>query len=391
MTERRALLILVAGEPAVFSEQSRTEGEHRTLAHPPGAALLGWAARDYDYWLGRGRAEAVFHSGKVRFSDALPLSGDDAPAYPIPQLLMEPKHRSSRDDRLGEDVRVGRAPDDNGEIQYEALKPAFVTRAGCLVKPDRGGRLRTATRGGRAERGKLFGFQHLEPESRRWAATIEANDGVFEDDEWRRLLALFDGRTLHIGRGGNTAYGGGYNCVVRDNGGGDLWPVGSVADGAERVRVWALSDLALVDNWGAPAMAPSAEALGLGAGWRLRVQDSVVSLRRYAPWNRALRGRDVERQAVAAGSVFTFERVDNVAQTKPCGLVGFAREAGLGRVWIAPPLLEVPSGAHWGVSAESVIFAPEKASSPPIAGTAAPGWLAALRKLNSPEIKGAKS
>ncbi len=173
---RRALLLLTASERAVFSQQPRTEGEHRTLSHPPGSTLLGWAARNYDHWLNKGKAEAIFHSGRVRFSDALPLTADGAPAYPVPQILMEPKHRPPDTGGLSKAVRVGRAAaDDDDDVQYDGKKDGYVTRAGILVDPGRGGRLRTATHKGRADRGRLFGLQHLEPERRRWAATLEAD------------------------------------------------------------------------------------------------------------------------------------------------------------------------------------------------------------------------
>lgn len=392
---RRALLILTASERAVFSDQPRSEGDHRTRAHPTGAALLGWAARHYDDWLGRGKAEAVFHSGRVRFSDALPLAEGGAPAYPVAQILMAPKHQSAEKERLSPSVVVGRDPGRDDAIQYEARKDVFVTRAGALVDPTRGGRLRTATDEGRAAKGQLFGFQHLEPE-RSWAATVEADDGVLDDEDWARLLAAFGKGKLHLGRGANTAYGGGYACAVDEDESraAALWPVGAVSPKERFVRVWALSDLALLDRFGAPALAPTPAQLGLGRDdeWRFVPGESAVSQRRYAPWNGHLRCRDVERQTVAAGSVFAFRRVKSGGVSEPIGLVGLSREVGLGRVWIAPSMLQVEAGGAPKLDAqESVVFAPPQRNGAVKPEAVTPPWLAAVRRLEPGMKEGAAS
>ena len=69
---RRMLLILTPTERAAFSARAATEGDHQTLNYIPGAALLGWAAaRLYD---DMEDPFCVFHSGAVRFSNALPLT-----------------------------------------------------------------------------------------------------------------------------------------------------------------------------------------------------------------------------------------------------------------------------------------------------------------------------
>jgi CRISPR-associated protein Csx10 len=383
---KRALLILTATEPAVFSERAATEGGHRTLPHPTGSALLGWAASAGRYKDLLGKAFDIFHSGRVRFSNALPLTLDppqtsgtgnwssaNVPAYPMPQLLMEPKHLrgGSKGGKLVADVvRVGRTKSSNepNQQQYEPLsKSLFVTAGGDIIEPGLGSRLRTATHEGRAAEGQLFGYMHIEPHSRpskhrvpppgpmRYAATIEAVDeDVLGTDEWEILRTAFTDRSLRIGRASGTYYGGAYDCQFFDEEGQDLWPPGGTREGATVVRVWALSDLALVDGFGSPCFVPTAEMLGLPQGGKLEESDSAISVRRYAPWNRAVARaqdrhrrsgtRDLERQVIAAGSVLSF-RYDKGAPAKPgAGVVGLWGEAGLGRIWTAPPLLQSNRG-----------------------------------------------
>jgi len=399
MISRRALLILTARAPAIFSEQARTEGEHRTLAHIPGGTLLGWAAGRgrYDRWLrleDGNKTETVFHSGKVRFSDALPLANDGAPAYPIAQLLMEPKHARGDAKKLDpKSVRVGRG-DEGKIVQYEAMKNKFVTRAGALVKPEQGGRLRTATHEGRADEGKLFGYQHIEPASLRYAASIEADGGALDDAQWNALLDDFRDKTLYLGRSANTGYGGAYACEVHDSQGEELWPAGSVAPGAKRVRVWALSDLALVDEFGAPSLVLRPEQIGLRSGWTYCDADSAISVRRYAPWNGALPGRDVERTVVSAGSVFSFTAESGEVGRLNC-IVGMWREAGLGRIWISPPLLDATSsdpkpGAPPKVDDQESVLIGATAGAPASTARvpASPAWFEALVALDATQALG---
>ena len=356
----KALLILTAETSAVFSERAATEGDHRTLAYPTGAALLGWAARCYEaFKTPIDERHRIFHGGGVWFSNALPLNDAGCIAYPMPQLIAEPKHArggiikdpadTSVEVLAPPALRVGRKPKVEGEedVQFEPLrKSLLVTAGGEVFDPGLGSRLRTATKEGRAAEGQLFGYRHMSGDGApRYVATIEAAAGL-SVAAWDRLLACFDGTTLRLGRAANTGYGGSYACrVVRDRT-DDVWPIGQVAAGARRVRVWALSDLALVDADGAACFAPSAAMLGLPVGGRLDGADSAIGVRRYAPWNSHLCSRDTERQMISAGSVISFRYDDDPgapASDGP-GVVGLYREAGLGRVWVAPRLLEGDPG-----------------------------------------------
>ena len=367
----RAVLILTAHEAAVFSKRAATEGEHQTLAHPTGAALLGWAARRYDTF-GEDDRYTIFHSGDVRFSNALPLTEDGAIAYPAPQLITQPKHAKGGvvDGALVRDqLRVGRKPPkptQDDEAQYEAIgKALFITADARVVAAQLGSRLRTATSGGRAAAGQLFGYEHISPDQvPRYAATIEA-EGL-SDAAWNRLLDIFRGDgDIHLGRASNTSYGGAYNCNLHlpdDN--VQVWPRGGVATGASHVRVWALSDLALVDDEGSPSFQPTAAMLGLPGEGRLDGADSAIGVRRYAPWNGKLRSRDLERQVIEAGSVITFSYDTPLPQCDGLGVVGVWRETGLGRIWVAPPLLEGEPGDPPGPNEKPFSVGPARKSAP---------------------------
>ena len=339
---RRVRLQLTQTSPAIFSAHAATEGAHKTTFSPTGGTLLGWAARNYADFAD---PYAVFHGG-VRFGTAAPLGPDGTVCVPMPKLFMAPKHRLAggvKGDRIDtETVRIGRSPTTSDEpIQYKEIdKAPFVTPTGFVVKPTRGQRLRTATKSGRAAQNQLFGLEHLSAQGNPvFVATVERDDTV-GDDDWARLMESFADQTLRLGRARGTSYGGEYRCAV------EAAPEesGTVPKGAKRLRVLAVSDLALADEFGAPRVEPDHAMLGLPPA-RFVGAESALSLRRWASWNAAIEARDVDRQVIEAGSVLVFDLDHPLDKDRSAhDAVGLWREIGLGQIWISPPFLEGPEG-----------------------------------------------
>ena len=198
-----------------------------------------------------------------------------------------------------------------------------------------------------------------------------------------------------LGRAAGTSYGGAYTCEVREvEAAARLWPQGTVAAGATRVRVWALSDLALLDANGAPCFSPTATMLGLPGDGAFDGADSAIGVRRYAPWNGNLRRRDLERQVIDAGSVFTFTYTRPLAaMEQQRATVGQFQEAGLGRIMVAPPILDGRNGRQPGdpptftASAPIVEAVPSPRQPPPQQPAAGSEpvlrWLEAMRILDT--------
>lgn len=351
---RRVTLILEPTRPAIFSESAATEGLHRTLVGPTGTSLLGFAAAGgrYAAFAKKGLAFTIFHSGKVRFSNALPLTSAGHVGYPLPRVLKRPKQplpESDKDGALPSDTRVGDPDRTNGEpyVQHETLKAGYMTLNGLTVEIRTSFRQRTAIENGRAKTGALFGFRHIEAAPNlRYVVTIEADHGVLTDADWNELIAPFRAAMqapMDLGRYANNGYGGGYCCTVLDDA-ANPWPHVEPAIAAiglhKLVFVWALSDLALTTKHGMPDFAPSAEALGLGFDGSPDSRWSSVTTRRYALWNAHLKVRDVERQVIAAGSVLAYDATGvDTATIKSPAIVGTGRACGLGRVFVTPPVL----------------------------------------------------
>ncbi len=371
LRERRVLLLLKQARPAVFSRSAATEGAHATHDAPTGGSLLGWAAATAGYGNFKDPF-AAFHSGAVRFGNAAPLGRGDAACVPMPKLFMAPKHNADgveKDGKVGCDVRIGRPAaktEGGGAVQYEHAPSApFVTLAGYIVRPGRGQRLRTATDRGRAAEGQLFGYEHLAHLSAEgrpvvFAAVLE-RDGSVCDSDWRRILEAFEGRTARLGRARGTGYGGDYFCRLV-SAPADPPPIPKGTKGL--LRVLALSDLALVDEWGVPSARPDHGMLGLSPA-EFVGRDSAMSLRRHAAWNGKLGARDMERQVIEAGSVLTFRLSEPLSACLPARVsVGLWREAGFGQIWIHPPFLWGSGKPSFAGEADTVEFPEDERESP---------------------------
>jgi CRISPR-associated protein Csx10 len=335
----RAALILTLSADAVFSARSATLGGHDGLDHIPGAALLGWAAGRL-YRNAAIDAYTFFHSGKVRFGNGFPLTESGKVAFPIPQVLRERKQKRNgvENGKLAPaELRIQPAEFDDG-AQAEVLKKLHVTADGEVIKRHTGYRMKTAIKDGRSAEAQLFGYENLQA-GRKFLASVEADDDVPED-AFNAMLRQFDNKTLNLGRSRRAEYGGEIHCRVERSSGAETLP-GPSGGASSRLTLWLLSDLALDDENGAPSLAPSSRLLGLPDG-RFCERRSVISVRRYAPFNGYLRRSELERSVIAAGSVLCYELGSPFAPAASdfAGGFGLYREAGLGRAWINPPMLE---------------------------------------------------
>jgi CRISPR-associated protein Csx10 len=333
MTEPRCLVIeLSPKDRAVFSRQNANEGDQKTFSAPPGSALWGWAISQLYNGLSKQDAFTLFHSGKVRFSDAVPMICD-APAFPRPSNLVAPKHLGQPFDVGGklqpQNISVGRAqfkichdkPDE--DVQGEAIAPCHITFAlDAAVKATRDHRLRTAMEGGVAKQGSLFGYESLAPTPTIYRATIEADD--LSADLWKKLTNAFTG-ALFLGKARNSGFGGEFECAAIVDA-KSLWPAHEPANGI--IKIWCLSDIALSNKWGVPMFDPPASAFGLTG--TLCPGESSATTRRFAPWDRKEDGYSSEIMVIEAGSVLAYTGAV-VAASKIASPIGAYQERGFGR------------------------------------------------------------
>ncbi|RMG29612.1 MAG: hypothetical protein D6721_05675 [Gammaproteobacteria bacterium] len=360
---RRALEIELL-EDAVFSARAATEGGHETLDRIPGAALLGAAAGRLYAELELGtEAFTVFHSGRLRFGDGLPLSASGRVGWPVPLAWHYPKNTRIEDEpgRFRPEVLFNfqhqkTLPTRNGRSQQpKQLRQGYVTASGEWLRPTHDLRLKTAIDPvtGRAAEGQLFGYDALH-RGQRFRAWVEA-DADLDAALFERVVEALTGEVL-LGRSRSAEYGRARITPISN----DTRPApGPAHEG--HLTLWLLSDLALADAHGQPTLQPAPEHFGLKGG-RILWERTFLRTRRYSPWNAARGGFDRERLVVVAGSVITLEPppdYDREALRRRLEPgIGLYREAGLGRIWLDPPLL----------AGEQPRFEPTETAEQPAAG-----------------------
>lgn len=320
-------LRIVLETDVAVSQSSASVSGGRTLRYVPGAGLLGAAARHYSE-LDRELAFEVFHSGRVRFGNAL-LEAEGARVLPVPLCL----HRRKADPsgpalNLAADER----PDKDQLVQ---VREGYLTRGGRLVQVATSYTMRTAVEEkGRAREGFLFGMETLQ-RCQVFRARVSADQSATLE-EVRRLLV---GKTVCLGRSRSAEFGKGKVEQV-DAGAGAEW---DVDDGkAGRVIILCVSDLALRDNeTGAPRLAPQGADFGMD-GAKLDLEHSFLRFRRYSPFNGYRRRPDLERQVIAAGSVLVFGSSEiefgEVRNHVSPGVGDYVQD-GLGEVLVEPSFL----------------------------------------------------
>lgn len=336
MTLRRMVIELVAEAPASFSQRAATEGAHRTLEGPTGAALMGWAAgRCYDDLAAQ--AFAVFHSGRVHFSDAVRIV-DGTEVFPAPTSLLRPKHGTGRIclGPLAYAEEHHRSGDARARPAAEAVKGMYMSVDGSLVRRvDRRLRLRSAiSRKHRAaEDGMLFGTEALNARGATYRAVIECDADLLDADAWAILESAFCGN-LALGRARRSGYGGQYRVRKLPEGDDPFQaPALEGIEIGEIARFWLLSDAQFTDAWGQPRLVPEQSDFGLSPkDWELVPTETSIATRRVMPWNGMYGSRDMEVAVVEAGSIIAFRRKASSSEMAALPrLLGTGHQRGYGR------------------------------------------------------------
>lgn len=336
-------------DDCVFSEGSATEGAHATLHRVPGSALLGAAAAQLYPQLTAPEADAAFHSGRLRFGDGLPLCGE-TPAWPMPMCwhyakghkpISSPIEAALVHNFLHVSSIPKAADKQDGEEseQPRQMRDGYITATGHLVELKSTYRMKTAISAetGRAADAQLFGYSALQ-RGQTFITRIEA-DADFDPHLFERITGVFRGQIL-LGRSRSAEYGRVH--IAHAAPAAAHVPQPGAVDG-KTLTLWLLSDLAPCDAFGQATLALDPHALGFPAGSRIVWDKTFTRARRYSPWNAKRHGFDAERQVLMAGGVITLE-LPSEQEARQCAVllqhgIGLHREAGLGQVWVNPPLL----------------------------------------------------
>lgn len=318
----------------IVSENNSTVGAHRSVDYLPGALFLGTAAKalynkdDIDSW-------DLFHSGHVRFNDALP-SLNSQTLKPVPLALHhykgeshfnnENKQRYLRDDLFNPNLLTpepGRQP--------KQLRGGYVGEDGLFLSPKRTATMKTAIdpSNGIAADQQLYGYQAI-AKGQRYHLEVHCDAHISQQQQEQISKALSG--THYLGRSRTAQFG---KVTIQPQKTSEL---PQQAPETTAITLWLLSDLALVDKTGQTCLHPDSALEGtFPAHWTWNGEKSFIRTRRYSPYNGKRQCHDMERVVLSRGSVLHFDSEQNLTAEELHKInqgMGLYREFGLGRVCI---------------------------------------------------------
>jgi len=307
----------------ILNVKAATEGNNETLDFIPGNNFLGIVAQNYDAW--GDDALTIFHSGKVRFGDAHPVTKDATlRSLRVPAAMYHPKDETDTyyihhlidkvavKDKQLKQCRTGFYQFDSNKAQAVATPRSFAIKSAY----DREQR--------RSKDEQMFGYESLRAGA-QFFFEVEVDDNALAEKIKNALIG-----EKHIGRSRTAQYGwikieeAEFNNVL------------SREDSNSQTVVYADSRLIFFDEKGIPTFCPTPEQLGV-VGGKIDWAKSQIRTFEYAPWNFKRQTRDADRCGIEKGSVFviTGAKTDKRASK----YVGRFNNEGFGKVIYNPDFL----------------------------------------------------
>lgn len=324
-------------QPLIISQQAASAGPQLSLDYLPGSVLLGLVASRLYASLDSDSAWIIFHSGLVRFGDALPLHNNEI-ALPIPMCWHAFKGlRTNENNRLIADNIFDLSQKDRKDLETKQpvqMRFGYITASGAYIVPRREQTLKTAidANTGMAAESQLFGYEALSA-GQKFRCTVSAHDAL-DPKLWKKLQETLVGEA-HLGRSRSAQFGRVSISQAKTH---QTPPL--VSDN-RILTLWLTSDMLLL-NQGQPCLTPHPELLGLPAGTVWNVENSFLRTRRYSTYNAFRRHYDSERQVISRGSVLRYtlsEPLSNSALQALENGIGLAAECGTGQLRVNPSLL----------------------------------------------------
>lgn len=333
-------------DEVVISRRAASSGGQLGLDYLPGAHLLGALAAALYRELSREDAWLLFHTGKVRFGNALPLAGDGQPAWPLPLCWRRAAEQPPVDahgvlvaERVLNLLHADADTEPTGPLP--TLPEGYIALSGRFCQPRVAFRMKStlAPDTGRLSETSAFGYESLTA-GQRFHADI-AYDADIPAYLAARLEDFFAARPiLSFGRSRSAQYG-----RVACEPGPVATPPPCLPPAGRELSLWLLSDLAACDPHGFPTLAPEAVDLGLPPADPI-AHKTFIHPRSYSPYNSFHGLHGAERQVIAQGSVLSYHLRDPLDSAAWAALtdrlahgLGLYREFGLGRCLASPALL----------------------------------------------------
>lgn len=353
----------------VINASLATEGNMKTLDYIPGSNFLGIVAKEYKKWKKKGLAYSLFHSGEVSFGDAH-LTKDGNPSYAMPFSLFTNKldtevrgsdaqvwlHHALVEKDIRPQEKIGikekNSNSDEEEKDYIQLKQY---RAGYLNKNRdfiSGIKKQFALKSAqdrkirKSKDSAMFGFESISAGQE----FIFSVDFKSEDSEKKKFTeAIIDeliqdlSGPQRIGKSKSAQYGQvKIEKIDISNAFTDRKP------DANRLLIYAESNLCFFNKYGQPTYQPSPKDFGLAGKGQFDWAASQIRTYTYSPWNAHRKTTDPQRNCIQKGSVLVFKFTEgNLAENPSDKHVGAFNSEGLGRVIYNPEFLVTDEQALW--------------------------------------------
>ena len=320
----------------ILNTTGATQGALDTLEYIPGSNFLGITGRQYSTY--GENAFDVFHSGKVRFGNAYPLSNGQTAALPCPANWFIPKGKTLSDP----DTVIYWNSQDRASVQ--STKQPKQVRGGYFVpgsKPaifsgeiSKSFSLKSAYDSDKRKSDDhcMFGYTALNAGS-EWTFTVKFDSSLSDKD----VEQIVNGLLGHhgIGRSKSSQYGTVEISLLKDN------PLCNVSsknkDGV--YYLYALSSAAFLNEYGEPALLPPVQEFGFSGDAYYDMEETQIRYQSYCPWNGARKSRDAERLMLLPGSVIAIRSTTAPDESVLKRGVGLYRSEGCGEFLCNPDFL----------------------------------------------------
>lgn len=324
----------------ILSQKAATEGSQDTLSFIPGNNFLGIVAKNYVQFTLEEQVE-IFHSGKVRFGDAHPVTKDfQTRSLHIPASLFYPKLKS-----LGEESYVHhfyhRSDDHNGReglpLQLKQSREGFYefinNHEAIVIDSVKSFALKSSYDRNlrRSKDSQMFGYESLEKGS-EYLFSVEIDNESLAQTIEEGLVGI-----KHIGRSRTAQYGL-VEISKKDFHEQASLPVTFSMDGNTYITVYADGRLIFLDETGMPTFRPTTAMLGLKG--EIIWEKSQVRTFQYAPWNGKRQTRDSDRVGFEKGSVFVVKLNQMPHASSLPSYIGSYQNEGFGKVIYGWELLQ---------------------------------------------------
>lgn len=316
----------------ILNQKAATEGPNQTLDFIPGSNFLGIVASELYSRLKPEESLIIFHSGKVRFGDAHPSSGEMR-GLKIPASMFYPKLKKVSDESYIHHL-IPENQLNSGTFKKKQIKQCrsgfylFDNNQANKVKTDTNFAIKSAydKEKRRSKDEQMFGYESLQRGVELYF-DVEIDDESLQGTVKKALV----GKDKRIGRSRSAQYG---LVSIEEF---DFTEQDSKTATNDEVTVYADGRLIFLDEFGLPTFCPTAKQLGFSENDKILWDKSQIRTFQYAPWNFTRKYFDADRCGIEKGSVFV---VKTAKKDFTSQYVGSYQNEGFGKVIYNPDFLK---------------------------------------------------